>query len=586
MKKNLLTTLVLLNLVVVLLVSVQAGLARRASSVFEEIDLLVDVRHEILESYVEQPDHEQMVEAAVRAMVDALDDRYTVFLSPDELEPFDKQIRGSFSGIGAEIDIYEDRLRIVSPLEESPAWEAGVMAGDIVLEIEGESTEGIKITEAVNKLTGPEGTQVTIKVRHDSGEKQVITITRARINVRTVKGLKRASDHHWDFMFNQDQKIGYIRVTQFTTSTAEDVRMALDQLIEDGVRGLILDLRFNPGGLLESAVAVSDMFLDGGKRIVSIKGRSVPERVEMSTGDSTIAPIPVVVLANEASASASEIVTGALSDNGRAKFVGARTFGKGSVQQVKMLENGMGALKITNAYYYLPNGRNIHRRKDSEVWGVDPDEGFYVAMTPEQVKKMIEVRRESDILRAREANDEPINLTAEWIETELADPQLAAGLRALEGKLTDGDWPVVGQGGTEELVRRGKRESLVRQRDLIEERLEEIREELTKLDEETGSAGPVAVDQDEPTEMDTDISEVQDEVVGDPLSPTVVPAEDLDAPGPSRAPVSDPPLDDTPAPQTHPDDAPPDAPQGAPQQPEAPDPDLVPAGAGAEEDQP
>ena len=521
MKKHLLVGLVALNLIVVVLVTGPVGLARRGGSVFEEIDLLVDVRHEILESYVEEPDHEEMVEAAVRAMVDALDDRYTVFLSPEELEPFDKQIRGTFSGIGAEIDISDDRLRIVSPLEESPAWKSGVMAGDIVLEIEGESTEGIKITEAVQKLTGPEGTQVTIRVRHDSGDEEVITITRARINVRTVKGLKRSSDHHWDYMLNEDQKIGYIRVTQFTTSTAEDMKIALDQLFERGVRGLVIDLRFNPGGLLESAVAVSDMFLDADKRIVSIKGRSVPERVEMSTSDSTVDPIPIVVLANEASASASEIVTGALSDNGRAKFIGARTFGKGSVQQVKMLENGLGALKITNAYYYLPNGRNIHRRKDSEVWGVDPDDGFYVSMTPDQVKKMIEVRRESDILHSRQTDDEPMSLSPDWIETELADPQLAAGLRALEGKLVSGEWTVIGQGGAEELARRSKRESLIRQRGLIEDRLEEIREELAKLDENPDeSSDLIAADDEETTEQLSDGLPSPDESTVEPLTDT------------------------------------------------------------------
>lgn len=475
--------LVTLSVMAVLLISAQAGLARLGSSVFDQIDLLVDVRHEILKSYVEEPDQKAMVESAVRAMVDSLNDRYTVFLAPEDLEPFDKQVRGSFSGIGAEIDIFENRLRIVSPLDDSPAWQAGVMAGDIVLEIDGKTTEGIKINEAVQLLTGPEGTKVTIKVLHESGEEAVITITRAVINVRTVRGLHRDSQNHWDYILDPDNKIGYIRITQFTTPTAGDFRLAFDQLHRMGVRGLILDLRFNPGGLLESAVEISDLFLDEGKRIVSVKGRSVPERVEMSTQEGTIEPLPIVVLANEASASAAEIVTGALSDNGRAKFIGTRTFGKGSVQQVKMLENGQGALKITNAYYYLPNGRNIHRRDDAEVWGVDPQDGFYVPMTPNQIKKMIEVRREGDILRRQHNEEHAVKITPEWIENDLADPQLAAALKALLGKLDTGDWPVVGLAGANELARQTKRQSLVRQRELIKERLDEIDEELAKIDD-------------------------------------------------------------------------------------------------------
>lgn len=470
------------------------SIGRLRGDVLDQIDLLVDVRHEIVSSYVEQPDEEKMVQQAVRAMVSALDDRYTVFLTPKELDPFDKQIRGSFSGIGAEIDIHNDRLRIVSPLEDSPAWNAGVMAGDLILEIDGESTEGITIAEAVNRLTGPEGTQVTVIIRHESGDEQEIEITRARINVQTVRGFRRDVDNHWIYMLDAANGVGYIRITQFTNGTADGVSQALDQLQEQDVRGLILDLRFNPGGLLESAVAVSDFFLAGGKRIVSVEGRTVSNRVFKATDETTIEPIPVVVLANEASASASEIVTGALLDNQRAQFVGTRTFGKGSVQQVKMLESGLGALKMTHAYYYLPNGRNIHRREGQEVWGVDPADGFYVPMTAQQVKKMIEIRRDSGLLRA-DSSREGVTavISPKWIETELADLQLEAGLRALLGRLEDGQWPAVGQSGAEELVRQTSRDNLLRQRDLLNERLELIGKELAKLDNpDSSDEEPVA----------------------------------------------------------------------------------------------
>ena len=497
MRMNRIVGLSVLAVVVAVGVGAPETAALLKRSVFDQIDLLVDVRHEIVSNYVEEPDEKKMVEIAVRGMVASLGDRYTVFLTPEELEPFDKQIRGSFSGIGAEIDLHDNRLRIVSPLEDSPAWQSGVMAGDMVLEIDGETTEGITIAEAVKRLTGPEGTTVVIKVRHESGQEADITITRAQINVQTVRGFRRDADNHWDYMLDPVHGVGYLRVTQFTQKTADGVGQALDQLAAQGARGLILDLRFNPGGLLESAAAVSDFFLDAGKRIVSVKGRVVSERVMTATDKTTIAPIPLVVLANEASASASEIVTGALSDNERAVFIGTRTFGKGSVQQVKMLETGLGALKMTHAYYYLPNGRNIHRRKDDEVWGVDPADGFCVSMTAQEVKKMIEVRRDSNLLRAEgqgESVGVPGDITPEWIEAEMADLQLAAGLRAVGGKLETGDWPAVGASGADELVRLSRRENLKRQRDMLTERLDLVNDELAKLDlpeVDQGEAGEV-----------------------------------------------------------------------------------------------
>lgn len=502
-----LTILVALTAVIVL---VPYTLARQGANPFDQLALLVDVRHEIVGGYVEEPEQDKMIEAAVRGLVRSLDDPYTVFLTPEQLKPFDKQIRGSFSGIGAEIDIHENRLRIVSPLEESPAWKAGVMAGDIVLEIDAETTEDITISEAVERLTGPEGTVVSIRVLHESGEEAHIDITRARINVQTVKGIRRDPDHHWEFMLDPETRVGYIRITQFTGNTAEEVDKALDWLKQREARGLILDVRFNPGGMLESAVSIADMFLDQGKKIVSVKGRIVPERAEYATSEGSWLDAPLVILANEASASASEILTGALSDNERAIFIGQRTFGKGSVQQVKMLQSGLGALKITNAYYYLPNGRNIHRREDDEVWGVDPRDGYFVTMTPEQIREMIKIRRSGDILRQDEASPDTGNIltTVEWVDQKLADPQLASALTAINGKLEQGEWPQVGESGADAIARRSRRANLTRQRDLLTLRLEEVREELAELDQpETDEATdevtePIADNGDGPLKTD------------------------------------------------------------------------------------
>ncbi len=494
----------------------QATPLQARDTTLQQLDLLVDVRQEIATQYVEEPDTQAITRAAVRAMVGALEDPYTVYLSPEELDPFDKQIRGSFTGIGAEVDLHDDRLRIVSPLDDSPAFHAGVMAGDMVLDIDGVSTVGMSINEAIKRLTGPPGTQVTIKVRHLTGQESDIAITRARINVRTVKGASRqkqngddvggTSGGGWDFMLDASRGIGYIRISQFTDTTADDVRAALDQLLARKVKGIILDLRFNPGGLLESGIAVSDMFLDEGKTIVSVKGRAVPERSFASHAEGTIPPVPMVVLANEASASAAEIVTGALADNGRAVFIGTRTWGKGSVQQIRVLPSDTGALKITNAYYYLPSGRNIHRRKGAAQWGVDPADGFYVPMTTEQVRAMIDHRRKNDVLTNGVEHDgqgdkngaDNANgggggadggVTPASILATRADAQLAAALEAMIGKLETGDWPHVGQDGAAALANEARRELLRQQHEALSKRMEQIDEELRGLDKPGSTNG-------------------------------------------------------------------------------------------------
>ncbi|HEX7010435.1 MAG TPA: S41 family peptidase, partial [Phycisphaeraceae bacterium] len=478
---------------------------------------------------VEAPDEKALIEAAVQGMIESLDDPYTTYLDADDLESFDRYIRGSFSGIGAEVESYEDRLRIVTPLEDSPAWKAGVMAGDVILEINGQSTLNMELTEAVRLLTGEEGTQVTVRVRHESGQEETITITRAVINIQTVRGFRRNADQHFDFMLDDVNRIGYVRITQFIEGTADDLRQALKHLKDQGAKGLILDLRFNPGGLLESALAVSDMFLPQGAVIVSVEGRTVPRQVHRATGNTVMLELPIVVLANESSASAAEIVTGALKDNHRALFVGARTYGKGSVQQVKMLENGQGALKLTNAYYYIPSGRLIHRRPDSTTWGVDPSEGCYVPMSPEAVREMVEIRRRDDQVRADNghAPDAEATVTPDYIEQELKDLQLAAALRALWGRLETSDWPQVGQSNTSELVKANQRAALMMQRDLLVDRLEKIDQELAKLNGQDVAAD----DDDSAASRPNDASADSEDAGDDDAEPAAT------APPPTPAPV-------------------------------------------------
>ncbi|QQE12362.1 S41 family peptidase [Planctomycetota bacterium] len=475
-------------------------LRARPNYVFDKIGLLTTVRSNLVKEYVEEPDQDKMIDNAVRGMISALDDPYTSFISKEELEPFESQITGHFSGIGAEVDINDRRLRIVSPLEDSPAWKSGVLAGDIVLKIEEDDTLDMTLNEAVAKLKGKAGTDVTITVRHKTGEEEAITITRGEINIQTVRGFQRQADHSYDFMLDDESKIGYVRITQFNGKTSNDLKEAINELKGQGLKGLIIDLRFDPGGLLTAAVTISDYFLPEGQRIVSTKGRVVPEVVYKATDKGTLidTDIPLVVMANESSASASEIVTGALSDNERALFVGTRTFGKGSVQEIRELTSGSetaGLLKFTNAYYYLPNGRNIHKREGKDTWGVDPSEGAYVRMTPKQVEEMIKVRRESDILRQNDGEGaEAIVVTPEWIDGTLKDPQLAASLKAVLGKLETGEWPTVGSTNPDILVLETKRDNLKRRKAFLADTITELDKELEKIEAEINGESVEEID--------------------------------------------------------------------------------------------
>ncbi|MEM1107084.1 MAG: S41 family peptidase [Planctomycetota bacterium] len=453
------------------------------SSVYQDLYLLVGLRHELATEYVDEPDQKKLIEGAINGMIETLDDPYTQYLTNEQLTAFTENVDAEFTGIGAEVTIENNRLHIVTPLEDSPAWKAGVMAGDTVMSIEGEDTLDMPIDEAIKRLKGPAGTDVTINVRHANGEDATITITRKKIEVQTVRGFNRNADHSYNYFVDPVNQIGYIRLTQFSQRTAPEVAEALGNLKAEGARAVILDMRYNPGGLLDAAVKISDMFLTEGQTIVSVRGRAVREQSYKSTSETLFPEVPVVVLANPFSASASEIVAGALADNGRALFVGERTFGKGSVQQVKLLEGKeAGAIKITNAYYYLPSGRNIHRRPDAEKWGVDPSENAYVPMNPDQRRERLQARRARDVIDAENGVEDAETVTPKWIDETLKDPQLAAALSAILGKLETGGWPSVGGSNADELVRLAEREQLSKQRELLEETLAEVNEKLAKLE--------------------------------------------------------------------------------------------------------
>ncbi|MFH1266866.1 MAG: S41 family peptidase, partial [Planctomycetota bacterium] len=305
---------------------------------YELQKLLVDTLDQVERNYVKDISRRELIEAAIQGILDKLDP-YSSYISPKELDEFRTSVDGNFGGIGIQIAIENGQLKVLSPLVGTPAYRAGMMAGDRILDIDGKSTDGIDgVEEAVRQLKGEAGSQVSLTVLHpNQSEKEPITLTREIIRVDTVLGDHRNEDDHWDFLLDRPGKIGYVRITAFSRGTADELRRTLEELKKREFRGLILDLRFNPGGLLGSAVEVSDLFVSQG-RIVSTAGRAAPERSWDAKESGTLEGFPMVVLVNRYSASASEIVAACLQDHKRAVVMGERTWGKGSVQNVIELE--------------------------------------------------------------------------------------------------------------------------------------------------------------------------------------------------------------------------------------------------------
>jgi carboxyl-terminal processing protease len=368
---------------------------------YELYKLLADTIDQVQRNYVKEVDRRELIEAAIRGVLAKLDP-YSVYIGPDEVQRFRADIESEFGGIGIQIDVDEGQLKVLSPIYGTPACRAGLLAGDRILEIDGKSTDGLSIDDAVGMLKGDEGASVTLTVIHPGKEaKEKITLKRERIHVDTVLGDRRKPDGQWELMLDPKLRIGYVRLTAFSRDTAGQLRRALKQLQAEKLRGLILDLRFNPGGLLTAAVDTSDLFVAEG-RIVSTEGRNSPARVWNSQKEGTFEGFPMVVLVNRFSASASEIVAACLQDHKRAVIVGERTWGKGSVQNLIELEDGRSALKLTTASYRRPSGKNIHRfpdAKESDEWGVTPDAGYKLELSDDEMLALIQARRQRDILQ-------------------------------------------------------------------------------------------------------------------------------------------------------------------------------------------
>ncbi|HYO11302.1 MAG TPA: S41 family peptidase [Tepidisphaeraceae bacterium] len=378
-------------------------------------------------------------------------DPFSSMIWPADLEEFNKTTQGEFSGVGIQIQNDEDgSLKVVSPLEDSPAYKAGIKAGDVITKINGKNAKGITLNQAVKTITGPSGTKVTLTVRSPSDQVKDYDLVRQTIRVASIKGWLHRPGGGWDYFVDPDNKIAYLRMTNFTKTTKDELDRAADDLRAHGAKAMILDLRYNPGGLLSAATDVSDKFLHDGTIVSTRADRDTPNSPTIATAqaDADEVGLPMVVLVNQYSASASEIVSGALKDWNRAKVVGERTFGKGSVQMLFPLSSRSAYLKLTTSHYYLPSGKCIHREEASQDWGVDPT--LTIEMTPEQMRAAIDARQELDVLRDAEnaapakGEQEKLKDRAKDVKDAVAkatkdpmssDPQLSAALLLLRMQL-------------------------------------------------------------------------------------------------------------------------------------------------------
>jgi carboxyl-terminal processing protease len=322
---------------------------------YGQLELFTDVLAVIQKEYVDEVKAEKIIEGALRGMMLALDP-YSQFLDRDAYNEIKVESRGRYGGLGLVITVRDGLLTVISPMEDTPAWKAGVKAQDVIVKIDGETTQDITITEAVKKLRGKPGSEVEITVMR-KGEVELLEfkIVRDIIKIKSVKDAKVLEGN-----------IGYVKILDFQEKTADDLEKALKKLETQGIDSLILDLRNNPGGLLDAAVTVTEKFIPAGKVVVSTRGRRKTQNMVFKSSFASPRDYPMVVLINGGSASGSEIVAGALQDYKRAILLGTKSFGKGSVQTIIPLQNGT-ALRLTTSKYYTPSGRTIHEK------GLEPD---------------------------------------------------------------------------------------------------------------------------------------------------------------------------------------------------------------------
>ena len=388
---------------------------------YRDLDMFGEALEYIYSQYVEKPDTQKLIRAAIRGMLQSLDP-HSSYMDPKNYNEMMVNIRGEFGGLGIEVTMENGVVKVISPIDDTPAAKAGILAGDLIVGIDGKPVKGMTLSQAVEKMRGKVGTPITLTVLRKGRKKPFdVRIVRDIIRIRSVKWSVEGDD------------IGYIRITQFNEQTTPKLREAILDLkkkLGKRLKGFIIDLRNNPGGLLDQARSVADMFLEHGE-IVSIRGRNNSERLAATPGDLTGGK-PVVVLINGGSASASEIVAGALQDHKRAVLIGTRSFGKGSVQKIIPLKD-RSALRLTTERYYTPSGRSIQAR------GIMPDHVVEQELPPELKDKADRLRTKGEAgLQGHLRNDKAREVNAPSLvyvpSDKSKDTQLKAAIRFLHGE--------------------------------------------------------------------------------------------------------------------------------------------------------
>jgi len=408
--------LVALATVLFLLIPQTASTQDQGAETYKQVKLFGDVFERVRADYVEEVSDQELIESAIRGMLASLDP-HSSYLDPKSFQDMRVQTKGEFGGLGIEVTMENGLVKVVSPIDDTPAFRAGVQAGDLISHLDGEPVLGLTLAEAVERMRGPVNTDLVLTLRRPNREPFDVTITRAVITVQSVRS-------------RLEDDVGYLRLTAFNEQTSPGLEQAVNRLSEQAegsLKGYVLDLRNNPGGLLDQAIAVSDAFLNAGE-IVSTRGRHPDDAQRYNAREGDLANgLPIIVLINGGSASASEIVAGALQDHGRAVIMGTRSFGKGSVQTIIPL-SGSGAMRLTTSRYYTPSGRSI------QATGIEPD--IEVEQARLEPLDSVVSRREEDLRGAlsNEKSEEGDGTRDSAVdEEEIEDYQLSRAIDLLQG---------------------------------------------------------------------------------------------------------------------------------------------------------
>ena len=400
-----------------------------AADTYRQLNLFGDIFERVRSHYVEKPDDSKLVESAINGMLNGLDP-HSSYMDPKGFRDMQVQTQGAFGGLGIEVTMEDGLVKVVAPIDDTPAAKADVRAGDIITHIDDEAVQGLTLNQAVDKMRGPVNSKIRLKIMRKGLDKPIdMAIIRDTIRVRSVRSRTDGDD------------VGYIRITQFNEQTTDGLKKSIadisNQLGGDKVKGYVIDLRNNPGGLLDQAISVSDAFLERGE-IVSTRGRDPEEtqRFSAKPGDLTKGK-PVIVLINGGSASASEIVAGALQDHRRATLVGTRSFGKGSVQTIIPLGSGNGALRLTTARYFTPSGRSIQAK------GISPDIEVLQDVPEEvQARAATETKGESSLRGHLKAEGDEQGGSQSYVPPEAKDDKaLGMALELIRGTKTNPAFP-------------------------------------------------------------------------------------------------------------------------------------------------